>query len=152
MASPCLCKPLMASEPVSHVKPVTKQIFGRASPEAAREAAPRAMPNGAIMMHLSDVNSPWYARDVWDNSAFYSLHFDQWNMYVDLFEKKSIFTLQRPHNFTPRNVSLFIFIVFHRSSAYGWHPSTKILSKEINLIRIKASTGITKLIGQCSTK
>ena len=42
-----LCKPLMASEPASHVKPVTKQTFGRASPEAAREAAPRAVPNGA---------------------------------------------------------------------------------------------------------
>jgi len=39
----------MASEPASHVKPVTKQTFGRASPEAAREAAPRAVPNGAFV-------------------------------------------------------------------------------------------------------
>jgi len=30
------------------VKPVTKQTFGRASPEAVREAAPRAVPNGAL--------------------------------------------------------------------------------------------------------
>jgi len=37
----------MASEPVSHVKPVTKQTFERASPGAAREAAPEALPNGA---------------------------------------------------------------------------------------------------------
>jgi len=48
MASPCLCKPLMASEPASHVKPVTKQTFGMASPKAAREAASRAVPNGAL--------------------------------------------------------------------------------------------------------
>jgi len=44
MASPYLCKPLMASEPASHVKPVTKQTFGRASPEAAREARPNSPP------------------------------------------------------------------------------------------------------------
>ena len=37
----------MASGPASHVKPVTKQTFGRASPEAAREAAGEALPNGA---------------------------------------------------------------------------------------------------------
>ena len=30
-----------------HVKPVTKQTFGRASPGAAREAAGEALPNGA---------------------------------------------------------------------------------------------------------
>jgi len=47
MASPCLCKPPLASELASHVKPVTKQMFGRASPGAAREAAPEALPNGA---------------------------------------------------------------------------------------------------------
>ena len=41
----------MASEPASHVKPVTKQTFGRASPEAAREAAPRAVPNGALVLY-----------------------------------------------------------------------------------------------------
>ena len=46
MASPCLCKPPMTSEPTSQVKPVTKQTFGRASPEAAREAAGEALPNG----------------------------------------------------------------------------------------------------------
>ena len=28
MASPCLCKSLMASEPASHVKPVTKKRLG----------------------------------------------------------------------------------------------------------------------------
>jgi len=38
----------MASGPASHVKPVTKQTFGRASPEAAREAADEALPNGAL--------------------------------------------------------------------------------------------------------
>ena len=48
MASPCLCKPPMASGPASHVKPVTKQTFGRASPGTAREAAPEALPNGAL--------------------------------------------------------------------------------------------------------
>ena len=37
----------MASEPASRVKPVTKQTFGRASPGAAREAAPEALHNGA---------------------------------------------------------------------------------------------------------
>ena len=40
-------KPPMASGPASHVKPVTKQTFGRASPGATREAAPEALPNGA---------------------------------------------------------------------------------------------------------
>ena len=35
MASPCLCKPPMASGPASRVKPVTKLPFGRASPRAA---------------------------------------------------------------------------------------------------------------------
>jgi len=46
----------MASGPASHVKPVTKQTFGRASPEAAREAAGEALPNGALMniMRLSE--------------------------------------------------------------------------------------------------
>ena len=39
----------MASGPASHVKPVTKQTFGRASPGAAREAAPEALPNGAYI-------------------------------------------------------------------------------------------------------
>ena len=39
----------MTSEPASHVKPVTKQTFGRASPRAAREAAGEALPNGAIV-------------------------------------------------------------------------------------------------------
>jgi len=38
----------MASEPASRVKPVTKQTFGRVSPGAAREAAPEALPNGAL--------------------------------------------------------------------------------------------------------
>ena len=47
MASPCLCKPPLASEPASHVKPVTKQMFGKASSEAAREAASEALPNRA---------------------------------------------------------------------------------------------------------
>ena len=50
MASPCLCKPPMASGLASHVKPVTKQTFGRASPGAAREAAPEALPNGASVL------------------------------------------------------------------------------------------------------
>ena len=39
----------MASGPASHVKPVPKQTFGRASPEAAREAAGEALPNGALV-------------------------------------------------------------------------------------------------------
>ena len=43
-----MCKPPLASELASHVKPVTKQMFGRASPGAAREAAPEALPNGAL--------------------------------------------------------------------------------------------------------
>jgi len=47
MASPCLCKPPTVSEPASRVKPVLKQMFGRASRKAAREALPRAVPNGA---------------------------------------------------------------------------------------------------------
>ena len=51
MASPCLCKPPTASEPASRVKPVLKQTFGRASREAAREALPRAVPNGALASH-----------------------------------------------------------------------------------------------------
>ena len=43
----------MASEPTSHVKTVTKQTFGRASPGAAREAAGEALPNGALVfVHL----------------------------------------------------------------------------------------------------
>ena len=42
-----MCKPPMASGPASHVKPITKQTFGSASPGAAREAAPEALPNGA---------------------------------------------------------------------------------------------------------
>ena len=37
----------MTSGPASHVKPVTKQTFVRASPGAAREAAGEALPNGA---------------------------------------------------------------------------------------------------------
>ena len=37
----------MASGPASHVKPVTKQTFERAS-GAAREAAGEAFPNGAL--------------------------------------------------------------------------------------------------------
>ena len=48
MASPCLCKPPMASEPASRVKPVIKQTFGKASPGAAHEAAGEALPNGAV--------------------------------------------------------------------------------------------------------
>ena len=52
MASPCLCKPPTASEPASRVKPVLKQTFGRASREVAREALPRAVPNGALL-HVS---------------------------------------------------------------------------------------------------
>jgi hypothetical protein len=48
MTSPCLCKPPIASEPASHVKPVTKLPFGRASPGAARGAAPETLPNGAL--------------------------------------------------------------------------------------------------------
>ena len=43
MASPCLCKTPMA------VKPVTKQTFERDLPEAAREAAGEALPNGAFV-------------------------------------------------------------------------------------------------------
>jgi len=39
----------MASGVASHVKPVTKLPFGRASPGAARGAAPEALPNGAIV-------------------------------------------------------------------------------------------------------
>ena len=54
MASPCLCKPLMASGPASHVKPVPKQMFGRASPEAAREAAGEALPNGPLAFERHD--------------------------------------------------------------------------------------------------
>ena len=50
MASYCLCKPPMALGPASRVKPVTKQTFGRASPGAAREAAPEALPNGALIL------------------------------------------------------------------------------------------------------
>ena len=42
----------MASGPASHVKPVTKQTFGRASPGAAREAAGEALPNGALLDSL----------------------------------------------------------------------------------------------------
>ena len=51
-----MCKPPMASGPASHVKPVPKQIFRRVSPEAAREAAGEALPNGALMniMRLSE--------------------------------------------------------------------------------------------------
>ena len=41
-----MCKPPTASEPALRVKPVLKQTFGRASPEAAREAAGEALPNG----------------------------------------------------------------------------------------------------------
>ena len=37
----------MASGPASHVKPVTKQTFGRVSPGAAREAVDEALPNEA---------------------------------------------------------------------------------------------------------
>ena len=48
MVSPCLCKSPTASEPASRVKPVLKQTFGRASREAAHEALPRAVPNGAF--------------------------------------------------------------------------------------------------------
>ena len=32
------------------MKPVTKQMFGRASPGGAREAAPEALPNGALIL------------------------------------------------------------------------------------------------------
>ena len=49
----------MASGPASHVKPVPKQTFGRASPEAAREAAGEALPNGAyvlVMYLLLDIS------------------------------------------------------------------------------------------------
>jgi len=34
------------------VKPVTKQTFERASPEAAREAADEALPNGVVIYLL----------------------------------------------------------------------------------------------------
>jgi hypothetical protein len=44
----------------------------------------------------------------------------------------SIFTLQQSRILTPMNVRLLIFTVFHRSSEYGWHPSTKRLSKDIS--------------------
>ena len=40
----------MASEPASHVKLVIKQMFGRASPEAAREAAREALPKRASVV------------------------------------------------------------------------------------------------------
>ena len=39
----------MALEPASHVKLVTKQTFGRTLPGAARETAPEALPNGALL-------------------------------------------------------------------------------------------------------
>ena len=48
MASPCLCKPPMAPGVASHVNPVTKLPFGRASPGATRGAAPGALPNRAL--------------------------------------------------------------------------------------------------------
>ena len=51
MASPCLCKPPVAPGVASHVEPVTKLPFGRASPGAARGAAPEALPNGAIVVN-----------------------------------------------------------------------------------------------------
>ena len=38
----------MASGAASHVKPVTKQMFGRTSSGAARGAAPEALPNGTL--------------------------------------------------------------------------------------------------------
>jgi len=60
MASPCLCKPPTASEPASHVKPVLKQTFGRASPEAAREAAGEALPNGALLLTNSWLPSAFW--------------------------------------------------------------------------------------------
>ena len=50
----------MASGPASHVKPVTKQTFGSASPGAAREAAPEALPNGALVKLSS-----WSTRGAW---------------------------------------------------------------------------------------
>jgi len=54
----------MASGPASHVKPVTKQTFGRASPEAAREAAGEALPNGAIVSSfLESEGDPEDGRD-----------------------------------------------------------------------------------------
>jgi hypothetical protein len=40
------------------VKPVLKQTFGRASPEAAREAASKALPNGALP-NGAEVASVW---------------------------------------------------------------------------------------------
>jgi len=43
----------MASGPASHVKPVTKQTFGRASPGAAREA----LPNGPKCLLCKDHSS-----------------------------------------------------------------------------------------------
>ena len=38
----------MVSEPASHVKPVTEQMFGRVSLGAASEAAPEALQTGGI--------------------------------------------------------------------------------------------------------
>ena len=45
----------MASGPASHVKPITKQTFGKVSPGAAREAAGEALPNGAVMLAASQL-------------------------------------------------------------------------------------------------
>ena len=49
MASPCLYKPPLASEPASHVKPITKQTFGRVSLEALAEPLHNTLePNNKI--------------------------------------------------------------------------------------------------------
>ena len=59
----------MASGPASHVKPVTKQTFGRASPGAAREAAGEALPNGAyVLLVLWGENTSRCKREI---GAFY---------------------------------------------------------------------------------
>ena len=70
MASLCLCKPPLASEPASHVKPVTKQTFGRVSPGAACEAAPEVLPNRAVVYALLSVGHAWPSMLAWPKAKF----------------------------------------------------------------------------------
>ena len=53
----------MALGLASHVKPVTKQTFGRASPGAAREAAPEALPNRALELKSPNHDFLFLAHD-----------------------------------------------------------------------------------------
>jgi len=73
-----MCKPLMASGPASHVKPVPKQTFGRASPEAAREAARKALPNGP--KSISEFES--------ESEAFVLLSYPRISKFVFVFDSK----------------------------------------------------------------